>query len=286
MKKFYSKKTFFLFVILCFVFANSASAQLPPIISPIQGPTAVCSQPSSPKIYSVSATNNPSSYNWSFAGPAVTGVIISNPNSSVTSISFPYPNLNTTYTLYCSASNNSGTSSTTQFIVNVFETPTITFSGSQFFCQGSSTNLSASPTILSSSSTLTYSWSPSTGLSTTTGPTVNAQPPATTNYSVLLTLGTCTNVEQLTVSVGTCVVGIGTLEKEEANLLMIYPNPSNESFILQSSKNELAVILNEIGQTVRSLSLVAGTETKVSELPGGIYFLVTPTTRKKIVVTK
>jgi len=287
MKKNYTLYTFILFLTLSFIGTNTASAQAP-LIGLIQGPAVVCSSPASPIIYSVQASNSPLAYSWSYAGPS--GVVISNPSGSVTPISFPYNSVtNTTFTLYCYASNNSGTSSTTSFVVKIYETPSVTFSGSNFFCQGSSTNIMASPTILSSSSTLSYNWSPSTGLNTTNGPMVTAQPPATTNYTVLLTLGnsagSCTNTAQLTIVTTTCVVGINAFSSKEFDLLLVYPNPSTDFFILKSNKNELATILNEIGQAVRSFNLVAGTETKISGLPGGIYFVITPNSRKKIIVT-
>ena len=285
MRKIYTNYALFLFLTLG-IFASGNMFGQAPVINSIQGPLSVCSQPADAITYSTSATNAPSSYAWS-ASPSG-GVVISNPSSGTTSISFPYPYLNPTFTLYCYATNGSGSSQTTSVVVNVYETPTITFSGANSFCQGSSTNLSASPTILSSSSTLTYSWMPSTGLSATTGHSVNAQPPATTNYTVLLTLGNCTNTAQLTVFVYSApcpTVGIAHLEANEANALLVYPNPSHDYFILKSGKDELAVILNEIGQTVRSLPLIAGTETKVTGLPGGIYFVLTSTSRKKIVIT-
>ncbi len=168
-----------------------------PVMNSIVGPTAVCSPPASPKSYTASASNSPTSYSWS-TSPSV-GVVIANFSGAITSISFP--NTNLTYTVYCSATNGSGTSSTIAYTVTVFETPTVTFSGANSFCQGSSINLSASPTIISASSTLTYSWFPSNGLSSTNGHTVQANPSVTTTYSVLLTLGSCTNLASVVVTV-------------------------------------------------------------------------------------
>lgn len=276
------KFTFFLFLCFC---THLLQAQFPPTMMGISGPANVCSQPGVPASFTAMASGTITSYSWSYSGPSM-GVVISNPNSSVTSISFPFPNLNTTYTLHCVAYNGnipSVASSTLQ--VTVHETPQVNFSGATTFCQGSSTNLSASPTILSSSSTLSYNWSPSTGLNTTTGPYVVASPPSTTNYTVLLTLGSCTNTAMLTVNVVTCAVGVAENTASELGTL-VYPNPSSDYFILKSEKDVLAMILDQIGREVRSLKLVAGTETRVSGLPAGIYYVVTPDTRRKIVITK
>lgn len=268
---------------LSFGFLQVAKAQLPPLMNPIQGPALVCSQPASPKSFTASASNSPSSYNWTYLGSP--GAIISNPSSSVTSISFPYPYLNATYTLLCSASNIAGTSNTASFVVNIRETPSVTFSGANIFCQGSSTNLSASPTILSSSSTLTYSWSPSYGLNSTINYSVTVNATVSTNYTVLLTLGTCTNTALVNVIVIPCVVGIASAELDEIHEIQTYPNPNNGNFIIQSDKNMIATIVNELGQTVRHVALIAEEKTSISGLKPGIYFIMGPNTRKKIVVT-
>lgn len=273
-------------LIFCLLSASPAFAQLYPIMNPIQGPSAVCSQPASPKTFSVTASNTPSSYAWSVIGPSASGVIISNPSGAVTTISFPYPSLYATYTVYCTASNNGGTSpNAATKVVTIYETPTVTFSGANVFCQGSSTNLSASPTILSASSTLFYNWSPSNGLSSTNGYSVTANPSSTTNYTVLLTMGTCTNTALITVQSIPCV-GINSIDPENKTSLTMYPNPNSGSFFITSSTDELALILNEIGQTLQQVQLLEDRETKITGLPPGIYFIVTPNSRKKIIVTE
>ena len=191
------KKYLSLFCILFLSFYGKTQLLIP-VMNPLQGPSNVCSAPSAGANYTASASNSPVSYQWSVSSPS-TGVVIANPTASVTNISFP--NTNLTYTLVCTASNSAGTSAPVVLIIKVYETPTVTFSGSQFFCQGSSTNLTASPTIISASSTLSYNWTPSTGLSSTNGPSVNASPNVTTTYSVLLTIATCTNLAMVTITV-------------------------------------------------------------------------------------
>lgn len=189
-------KNIYFFLLAGLLSLTTAVAQVPSVVA-ISGPSSSCSAPTAPKTYSAGATNSPTSYNWS-ASPS-TGVVFGNPNGSFTSISFPYTGFS--YTISCSATNANGTGNTFDYVVNVFETPTVTFSGANSFCQGSSTNLSASPTILSASSTLSYNWSPATGLSSTTNYSVNASPAVNTTYTVLLTIGTCTNSQQVSVSV-------------------------------------------------------------------------------------
>lgn len=167
-----------------------------PVMSPITGASVICSPPSSATVYSASATNAPTSYSW-IVMPSP-GVVIATPTSSTTSISFPTPN--GTYTVYCYATNGSGTSSPVSFVVNVFEMPNVTFSGATSFCQGSSTNIMASSTMMSASPTISYSWSPPTGLNTTSGQFVSASPTTLTNYTVTATNGACSNTGTITIT--------------------------------------------------------------------------------------
>ncbi len=259
-------------------------AQGVPVMNPIQGPAFACSSPASPNSFTASASNSPTSYFWTVSSPA-TGVSFSSPSASVCAIGFPYPYANVAYTVYCSASNSFGTSQTASFVVQVFETPSVTFSGAQNFCQGSSTQLSASPTIVSASSTLFYNWTPATGLSSTTSSSVIANPNVTTTYTVLLSIGNCTNSTQLTLLVYPCTVGLDKVNNEKANDLIIYPNPNQGSFFIKSAFEEKAVIINELGQSLQHIQLLPGTETGIQGLPPGIYFIVTPRTRCKFIVS-
>ena len=275
------KKNYSLLIFLCVGLLQLAYAQLPPTMNSIQGQNQVCSQPAAPKSYTANASNSPSSYNWTYAGPS--GVIFGNPSSAVTTISFPYPYINATFTLMCSASNIAGTSNTASFVVTIKETPSVTFSGSNIFCQGSPTMLSASPTILSSSSTLTYNWAPATGLNSTLSYSVIASPPSTTNYTVLLTLGTCTNNAFVTVYNVVCT-GINSYEQNLSPDFVSYPNPNNGNFTIKSDKDVVATIVNELGQSIQTLNLKAEEKVDITGLKPGIYFIISSTTRKKIVV--
>jgi gliding motility-associated-like protein len=73
-------------------------------------------------------------------------------------------------------------------------TPTLAASPSTTVCSGSSQTL----TISGASS---YSWTPATGLSSTSGASVVASPSVTTTYTVTGTTGTCTTNEFVTLSV-------------------------------------------------------------------------------------
>ena len=66
------------------------------------------------------------------------------------------------------------------------------------FCSGGNASLGVGPV-----TGVTYSWSPSTGLSSTTvsNPTVTSSTPGTTTYTVIATSGTCTASDQVDVTV-------------------------------------------------------------------------------------
>jgi hypothetical protein len=86
--------------------------------------------------------------------------------------------------------------------VNVTVTPAdsvVISPASVALCQGESVNLSAS----SSNAAYTYSWSPANGLSTTTGPSVTANPSATETYVVFADDGTCAAADTIEVIVST-----------------------------------------------------------------------------------
>ncbi len=73
-------------------------------------------------------------------------------------------------------------------------TPTIVTSPSTTMCLGS-------PKTLTVTGGSNYIWTPSTGLSATTGSNVSANPTVTTTYSVTAGTGTCTTMAQITVTV-------------------------------------------------------------------------------------
>jgi trimeric autotransporter adhesin len=140
----------------------------------------------------VTATANPATvaltgYTWS-ASPA--GPVIASPNSSSTGITFPTSGV---FSITLLASDATGTATTTQ-TVQVNPSPTVSIAASTtIVCSGSSATLTAN-------GATSYAWSPSTGLSSTTGAVVTASPTSTQNYTVIGTSGTCTNSAVITVS--------------------------------------------------------------------------------------
>ncbi|MEY4604153.1 MAG: hypothetical protein RIT43_1445, partial [Bacteroidota bacterium] len=102
------------------------------------------------------------------------------------------PTATTTYTL--TGTNAQGCRATDQVLVTVNPLPTTNAGADVTICAGLSTPLTAS-------GATTYSWSPTTGLSASTGAGVTATPSVTTTYTVTGTTGTCTATDQVQVTV-------------------------------------------------------------------------------------
>jgi hypothetical protein len=139
-----------------------------------------------------------STYAWSILTGGFTGSIATNqgPGASSNAISI---NWGTTpagnYVLQVIETNGSCPGTPIQLTVQVVPLPTIDAGTNIAICEGS-------PTTLTASGGATYAWSPSTGLSATTGSSVVATPALTQIYTVTGTdANGCTNTDNVTVTV-------------------------------------------------------------------------------------
>lgn len=112
---------------------------------------------------------------------------------SATNISNPVanPTVTTTYSVTVTVS---GCSSTDAMTVTVNPIPTASAGGDVAICIGSSTNLSAG-------GGTSYSWTPSTGLNSTSVSNPVASPTVTTTYSVTVTTAGCSSTDAVMVTV-------------------------------------------------------------------------------------
>ncbi|MNK02301.1 PKD domain protein [compost metagenome] len=121
-------------------------------------------------------------YSWS---PS-TG-LSSTSGSSVTA----NPTTTTTYTV----SGTTGSCSSSQSVTVTVTPVIVNLSPNTSICNGASTTLTAS------GGATNYSWSPATGLSSTSGSSVTANPTTTTTYTVTGTVGSCSNTATMTLTV-------------------------------------------------------------------------------------
>jgi len=121
-------------------------------------------------------------YSWKPA-TGLSNAAISNPVAT--------PAVNTTYTVIVS---NGQCADSATVSVNISPDPVAVVSPNVSACGNVSSQLIAS-------GGNSYLWSPSTGLSSTTTPTVIANPSATTTYTVVVYAGNCNDTAQVTVTV-------------------------------------------------------------------------------------
>lgn len=98
-----------------------------------------------------------------------------------------------TYSLFGSIGGCAGPSSSVNLVINAAPVVTV-IPATPTICAGSNVSLTAN-------GATTYTWSPATGLSATTGSTVSANPGTTQLYTVSGTTGSCTGSTQITVNV-------------------------------------------------------------------------------------
>ena len=125
---------------------------------------------------------------WDFSGGIASGT-----NSLTPSVIYNTPGTYQAILTVAGGGCNDIVRDTVNITVNA--TPVITISaGTNPICLGTSTTLTASGAD-------TYSWTPSTGLNTTTGTSVTATPTSTTTYTVVGTIGGCANSSSLELQV-------------------------------------------------------------------------------------
>lgn len=156
---------------------------LPPVASVTTSSNSVCA--GSCINVSDNSTNSPTSWTWSFPGGTPSTSSVQNPGQ----VCFSSPG---TYTISLTACNSNGCNTATKNIT-VNASPNVSVNNLTF-CAGTGGTLNAT-------GASTYTWSPATGLSATTGSSVTANPTATTTYTVTGTTSGCSSSTTTTVTV-------------------------------------------------------------------------------------
>ena len=187
-----------------------------------------------------------------------------NPGALTGALVIVSPTSNTTYTV---TGSNGGCTGNTTSTVTVNNLPNISASAVQdTICIGGSTGISAT-------GGLSYSWSPPTGLSATTGSNVVASPTVSTTYTVTGTdANNCSNTATVLINVEGCT---GATAAMAASGMRIYPNPNSGVFTIEFPAGEASQfeveIRNVLSQLVMAERIVTNGQAvrKTLKLPEG-----------------
>jgi len=212
------------------------------------------------------------SSSWNFGDP-LSG------NSNTTTVLNPthhYSSLGT-YTASFIAHYQCTSDTIKQIITIANASPSFSVTGKTTICKGESA-------ILTANGAYSYSWSTnSNSNSVVVSPTLNTQ------YTVVATntANACKTVKTHSVTVAKCT-GLINVNKEETDFL-VYPNPTDGNFIVETNELVNLFIYNKIGQVVyKSLNEIGKQTINLSELERGIYFveLINESMTKKLKLIK
>jgi PKD repeat protein len=189
----------------------------------------------------VDASNSPNidTYNWNLSG----GLPASSNNATEQVV---YSTAGT-YFVSLSASNSCGSNNSYSQQITVNPLPNVVaMPASDMICIGSSTTITAS-------GANNYLWSPSTGLSSSSGAMVTASPSVSTTYVVTgYDANGCSASANVTITVDACA---GINENAE-NSIFAYYNPQSQAVTIKVKATEAhrytITVLNKLGQVIYS----------------------------------
>lgn len=279
-------------VMLIFLVVFAQTKAQVPIMGAINGPASyTIVPPTLPLIYSVTATNSPTSYTWTIltpAAPSVSANIISGQGTSSISVNFLACGQNV-FTITSVASNSNGVSVIPSIMQTTISEMPCVIGAYPMLANGTSTICIGSSVTAVSNGALSYNWSAnpvesfSTGLNT---PPMSHQskgfaylsPTITTIYTVI---GSCygiclpSNPVTFTINVLDCT---SLKESIKANShFYIYPNPTRDYIWIKLNDNQIVIetveIFNSIGQSVQEIKILGqeNNSIDVTSLSPGFY---------------
>ena len=158
-------------------------------------------------------------------------------------------------------------------------------------CPGDSTSLGGNPAVTGGTASFTYSWSPSSGLSSASAANPMASPGSSTSFVLSVTdARNCSSTDTVVITVDTCV-GI-----PDPNLpfdLSIYPNPNDGNFRLDLvglyQCNDMVLrVIDPRGKEIRreksdSFQGSLQKDFNLSTFAAGIYFVEIDTREGRLV---
>ena len=155
--------------------------------------------------------------------------------------------------------------SSTNITITVFNNPIVTIVPSKTVVCKSDPSI-----VLTGGGAVTYTWS-----TATVSTNINVHPQSTTTYSITgVDANGCMNTAFQVITVNVCA-GIAELS-DKKNTISLYPNPNNGTFTLKSDAAMDLILVNELGQHLRSFKLQesANFSVEIKNLIPGIYFIV------------
>jgi len=218
----------------------------------IAAPSAICAGTT----LTLTAVGTATTWVWSGGASGTGTTITDNPTGS------------TNY--YLIGYNAQGCSDTDMVTVGVFDTPTFAIQGDDTLCIGESSTLLCT-------GNGSFTWSPATGLNSTTSQTVIASPTTTITYSVQVTdINGCTGSDSFTLVVDPCT---GIEEETAEPGISVFPNPSTGvySINLNTTQPVVVEVFNALGQVIVSETVTMADGTPylldMSEAAEGNYLL-------------
>ncbi|MCC6372500.1 MAG: T9SS type A sorting domain-containing protein [Bacteroidia bacterium] len=163
------------------------------------------------------------------------------------------------------SSNNISCPASASLQLDVNANPTITAVPQRsVICRNETTTISAT-------GAATYTWN---SVSFGSNIVVTSSLITTLNYSVV---GTATNGCTDDINVSVVVIGCNAIHESGTTLsrLMVYPNPAQDNFIVESDQELSLVLVNQLGQVLNKIELnhLNGYKVQVNGLSTGIYFV-------------
>lgn len=189
------------------------------------------------------------------------------------------PTLNSVYSASATSINGCVSSASASLMVNALPDPLIIASTASI-CAGNTVTLSVTGTNL-----VGYNWSNNqTSLMVVVSPTINSV------YSVTVTNNKgCladTNFQIIVIDCDTLITATPKMFLEDGRIL-VFPNPSEEgAFEIKGKYSGTYLLLNELGQLIQEIYLRPENNfsIKVTNLPGGVYFIKGEGSQEKIIV--
>lgn len=173
------------------------------------------------------------------------------------------PTINTTYSVSGKDANGCLSSMEALSSVTVNTLPTILASTSNtLLCTGQTASITAS-------GANSYSWSTSE-----TNTVISVSPSTQTTYTLTGTdINNCSNTITFTQNVSTCT-GNDDLTSSYSNSVVLYPNPNNGVFYVETGIKATIVLFNALGDELLNEELEIGKHViKQYDLANGIYFI-------------